>query len=74
MNKTDILTGRIIQRIFDTRMKSKNISIIYGVDDTHDINYLVSNLFEFFPDCMIQIKRLNHGYELKIEINKDGIA
>lgn len=68
MNKTDILTGRIIQRILDAKMKSKKISIVHGVDDSHDINYLVSNLFEFFPDCMIQIKRLSHGYELKIEI------
>ena len=68
MNRTDVLTGRIVQRVLDARREmSSKVSIIHGVDNSHDINILTNNLFKFFPDSTITLKKLKYGYELKIE-------
>ena len=70
MNKTDVLTGRIVQRVIDAKAKSSSkVSISHGVDFSHKINELIDNLFEFFPDSSITFKKFKYGYELKIEIN-----
>lgn len=75
MNKTDVLTGRIIQRVIDAKNNKvmmpsvrTKISITHGVDNTHDITQLIENLFEFFPGSMITLKKLKFGYALNIEV------
>lgn len=70
MNRTDILTGRIVQRVIDAKAKSSTrVSIVHGVDNSHNIDKLMDNLFEFFPDSLITLKKLKYGYELRIEVN-----
>ena len=70
MNKTDVLTGRIVQRVLDARATSSSkVTIVHGVDITHKTDELIDNLFTFFPDSSITFKKLKYGYELKIEIN-----
>ena len=69
MNNTDVLTGRIIQRVIDTKLKGNTeASIIHGVSDHHNIGRLLENLFGYFPDCEITLKRLTFGYELNIKV------
>lgn len=70
MNKTDVLTGRIVQRVIDAKAKSSTrVIIVHGVDNSHDIDRLMDNLFYFFPDSLIAIKKLKFGYELRIEVD-----
>lgn len=70
MNRTDVLTGRIIQRVIDAKAKSSSrVVISHGVDNSHNVDYLMDNLFEFFPDSLIALKKLNFGYELRIEVD-----
>ena len=70
MNYVDFLTGRIIQRIVEAKRESDSkIVIKHGVNNSYDIDRLIKNLFEFFPDSSISLKKLKYGYELKIEIN-----
>lgn len=70
MNRTDVLTGRIIQRVIDAKAKSSSrVTIVHGVDNGHNIDYLMDNLLKFFPDSLINLKRLNFGYELRIEVD-----
>lgn len=65
MKRTDILTGRIVQRVLDERTKNDlEIAVIHGVDDSHNIERLINNLFELFPSGEITLKKLNFGYEL----------
>ena len=68
MKNTDILTGRIIQRVIDAKLKGNTeVSINHGVSDLHNINRLLDNLFGYFPDSKITLKRLAFGYELNIK-------
>lgn len=70
MNKTDVLTCRIVQRVIDAKAKSSTrVNIVHGVDNSHDIDKLMDNLFEFFPDSLIALRKLNFGYELRIEVD-----
>lgn len=71
MNKTDVTTGRIVQRVIDAKARSstRRVSIVHGVDNSHDIDKLMDNLFEFFPDSLIALKKLKFGYELRIEVD-----
>ena len=70
MKKTDITTGRIVQRVLDARSKGdiSEIVITHGVDWTRSIERLVNNLYEYFPDSEITLKKLNFGYELEIKV------
>lgn len=69
MNKTDVLTGRIVQRVLDQKLSLgvSDLPIIHGVSDECDINSLISNLFMLFPSCSITLKRLPFGYHLEIK-------
>lgn len=70
MNRTDVLTGRIVQRVIDAKTStSSRVIIKHGVDNSHNIDELMDNLFEFFPDSLIALKKLNFGYELRIEVD-----
>ena len=70
MNMTDVLTGRIVQRVLDAKAKSSSgVKIVHGVDNSHDVDKLMDNLFEFFPDSLIALKKLKFGYELRIEVD-----
>lgn len=70
MNRTDVLTGCIVQRVLDAMNESTSKVIIkHGVDYGYDINKLMNNLFEFFPDSLIALKKLKYGYELRIEVD-----
>ena len=66
---TDILTGRIIQRVIDAELKSNiEVNINHGVSDLCNVNRLLDNLFEYFPDSKITLKKLAFGYELNIKV------
>lgn len=70
MNTTDFTTGRIVQRVIDAKAKSSSkVSIVHGVNNFNDVNKLIENLFNFFPSSLISFKKLNFGYELKIEVD-----
>ena len=64
MKRTDILTGRIIQRILTTKSDNdvSEITIVHGVDEYHNVERLVDNLFEYFPNSEITFKKLKYGY------------
>ena len=65
MKRTDILTGRIVQRVLDERTKNNSkITIIHGVDNQCNIERLINNLFELYPSSQITLSKLNFGYEL----------
>ena len=70
MKRTDITTGRIVQRVLDAASKGSvsEIIITHGVDWTQSIERLVNNLYEYFPDSKITLKKLNFGYELEIKV------
>lgn len=69
MKKTDILTGRIIQRVIDAKLKgNKEVNICHGVDMYCNIERLINNLFEYFPDSKIILQKLQFGYELQIKV------
>ena len=68
MKKIDILTGRIIQRVIDAKLKgNREVNIRHGVDMYCNIERLINNLFEYFPNCNITLKQLAFGYELQIK-------
>ena len=70
MKQTDILTGRIAQRVYET-MRKKEVSeslIRHGISNQYDIRRLVDNLFELFPDSKIKLQKLPFGYELTIHV------
>lgn len=69
MNKTDVLTGRIVQRVIDQKLSlsSSDQPVVHGVSDEYDVNRLISNLFELFPTCSITFQRLKYGYRLEIK-------
>lgn len=72
MNRTDVLTGRIVQRVISAKTKDCDIvKVVHGVDYTHDIKRLVSNLYKFFPNSSIELRRLNYGYSLAIIVYYD---
>lgn len=67
MKKTDILTGRIIQRVIEVRSSGdREVSICHGVDKHCNLERLINNLFEYFPNSKITLKQLAFGYELHI--------
>ena len=70
MKRTDILTGRIIQKILTTKSDNdiSEVVVVHGVDEYHNIERLVDNLFEYFKDSEITLKKLKYGYELKIRV------
>ena len=69
MNMTDVLTGRIVQRVLDSMNKNPyKITVVHGIDKTHNLSQLMNNLWSYFPNASIAFKKLNYGYELKIEI------
>lgn len=70
MKRTDILTGRIIQRILTTKSDNdvSEITIVHGVNEYYNVERLVDNLFEYFPNSEITFKKLKYGYELKIKV------
>ena len=70
MNRTDVLTGRIVQRVLDARASSSSkVTIFHGVEISHKTDELIDNLFVFFPNSSITFKKLKYGYELKIEVD-----
>jgi hypothetical protein len=69
MNRTDVLTGRIVQRVIDAKTKDcATVKVVHGVDYTHDIKRLVNNLYKFFPNSSIELRKLNFGYHLSITV------
>lgn len=69
INKTDVLTGQIVQKVLDARFYGK-CSVIYGVGNFFDIERLLNNLLYYFPECSIELKKLDFGYELRITIKE----
>lgn len=70
MNMTDVLTGRIVQRVLDEMSKKQDVSIVHGVDKSHNLSELMNNLWWYFPDSSITFKKLKFGYELRIEVSR----
>lgn len=70
MNMTDVLTGRIVQRVLDELSERPKVTIVHGVDKSHNLSELMNNLWWYFPDSSITFKKLKFGYELKIEVEK----
>jgi hypothetical protein len=72
MNMTDILTGRIVQRVLDGMNERPNknlkVTVIHGVDCSHNLSELMNNLWWYFPDSSITFRKLKYGYELRIEV------
>ena len=69
MNMTDVLTGRIVQRVISAKTKNCDmVKVVHGVDYTHDIKRLADNLFKFFPNSSIEFRKLNFGYNLTITV------
>lgn len=69
MNMTDVLTGRIVQRVISAKTKDCDmVRVVHGVDYTHDIKRLTDNLFEFFPNSSIEFRKLKYGYSLTIVV------
>lgn len=69
MNKTDVLTGRIVRRVLDGMNENPNkVTVVHGIDKTHNLSELMRNLWWHFPDALITFKQLKYGYELKIEV------
>lgn len=69
MDRTDVLTGRIVQRVLDGMNENPHkVTVVHGIDKTHNLSQLMNNLWLHFPNASIGFKKLNYGYELKIEI------
>ena len=67
MQNTYILTGRIIQRVIEARSNgNRDVSICHGIDKRCNLERLINNLFEYFPNSKITLKQLAFGYELHI--------
>ena len=73
MSMTDVLTGRIVQRVLDgidERPSSNHkVVVVHGVDKSHNLSELMDNLWWYFPDSSITFKKLKYGYELRIEVD-----
>lgn len=69
MNRTDVLTGRIVQRVVDEMNKYSKAKVVHGVDNCHNLSELMDNLWLYFPDSSITFKKLKYGYELRIEVD-----
>lgn len=73
MDYTDVLTGRIVQRVLDgmDERPSSNlkVTVIHGVDNSKNLSQLMHNLWIYFPDSSITFKKLKYGYELRIEVD-----
>lgn len=70
MNMTDVLTGRIVQRVLDEMSERPKVTIVHGVDKSHNLSELMNNLWWYFPDSSITFKKLKFGYELRIEVDR----
>ena len=70
MNMTDILTGRIVQRVLDEMNEKSKVTVVHGVDKSHNLSELMKNLWWYFPDSSITFKKLKFGYELRIEVDR----
>lgn len=72
MNKTDVLTGRIVQRVLDTMNTDEEteVRIVYEVDYTYSVSRLVNNIWEHFPDASITLDRIECGYHMEIFMPK----
>lgn len=70
MNTTDVLTGRIVQRVLDEMSERPKVTIVHGVDKSHNLSELMNNLWWYFPDSSITFKKLKFGYELRIEVDR----
>lgn len=70
MNMTDVLTGRIVQRVLDEMSEKLKATVVHGVDKSHNLSELMKNLWFYFPDSSITFKKLKFGYELRIEVNQ----
>lgn len=69
MKNTDILTGRIVQKILSQKLKNVDEAcVLYGISSDINIERLINNLFEFFPDGKITLKKMPLGYELNIKV------
>lgn len=68
MKNTDILTGRIVEKLISKSNSVSEASMWYGVSSNINIERLINNLFEFFPDSKITLKKLPFGYELNIRV------
>lgn len=69
MKNTDILTGRIIQKILDAKTnKATEVSVSYGISQDINTERLIRNLFEYFPDSKITFKKLQFGYRLNVRM------
>ena len=70
MNYTDVLTGRIVQRVLDSmHERTSKVTIVHGVDKHHNLSELMDNLWLHFPNSSITFKKLKYGYELRIEVD-----
>ena len=68
-DKTLFTYGRIYQRISDAKNQKGHdsyASVVHGVEKNVDLENLLGYLFDAFPDAVITLKRLSHGYELTI--------
>ena len=69
MKQTDILSGRIIQRVLsELNSENSEATVVYGIDEHKNIERLIENLFEYFPDGTIVLQKCQFGYELKITV------
>ena len=68
--RTDITTGRIIQRVLDAMSKgsASEVVITHGVDWSQNIGRLINGLYDYFPNSEITLKKLTFGCELKIKV------
>lgn len=71
MKNTDILTGRIIQRVLNAKSNNADeVFIRHGIGNAANISIerLIKNLFDYFPDSKITFQKLQFGYELVIRV------
>lgn len=66
MNYTDILTGRILQKIDEEKYRTKYWKVRYVISKSHNPGYLINNLLEFYTEAQIILTPLPTGYELVI--------
>ena len=67
-DKTQYLTGRIVQRILDKKSVNEQIVINHGVNNYHNLDLLIKNIYSYFPNCNITIQKLEYGFNFKIEL------
>ena len=68
--KTDITTGRIVQRVLDAMSKGSaaEVVITHGVDWSQNIWRLINSLCDYFPNSEITLKKLAFGWEVKTKV------